>query len=94
MWLIANGHFDFRATPDAPFAKRRFVKGGIGEKHTRKSTALGLSRLAADFPQVFGPNEVIIPWERLLKYNRNIADDGRSAGRIRLQSGSESRRSS
>ena len=73
MWLMAHGYFDFRATPDAPFTKKRFVAGGIGEKHERRSTALGLARLASDFPQVFGPNEVRFPWEQMLKYNREVA---------------------
>jgi hypothetical protein len=72
-WLMANGYLDFRATPDAPFTKKRFQQGGIGTRETRKSTALGLARLAQDFPQVFGPHEVIFPWEHMLKYNRGLA---------------------
>jgi hypothetical protein len=69
-WLIANGFLDFRATPDAPFTKKRFMPGGIGTKDSRKETARGLARIAVDFPEVFGPHEVIIPWEHILKMHR------------------------
>jgi hypothetical protein len=72
-WMIANGFFEFRATPDAPFTKKRFMPGGIGTKESRKETARGLARIGVDFPEVFGPHEVIFPWEKILEYNRGLA---------------------
>lgn len=69
MWLISKGYLQFRATPDAPFNKRRFVQGGIGTKESRGRTAIGLSMLAKDFAPTWGYHEVRIPWEEILKLN-------------------------
>lgn len=70
MWLISKGYLEFRATPDAPFDKRRFVQGGIGTKESRGRSAIGLSMMAKDFAPTWGHLEVRIPWEEILKLNQ------------------------
>jgi hypothetical protein len=70
MWLISKGYLEFRATPDAPFDKRRFVEGGIGTKQSRGRSALGLAMMAKDFAPTWGHLEVRIPWEEILKLNQ------------------------
>lgn len=84
MWLIQQGHLEFRCTPDAPFSKKRFVAGGIGEKETRNRAGIGLSMLARDFADVLGPLEVRIPWEEILKLNMRRKENRRK--RIVLRS--------
>lgn len=70
MWLISKGYLEFRATPDAPFDKRRFVEGGIGTKESRGRSAIGLSMMAKDFAHTWGHLEVRIPWEEIIKLNQ------------------------
>jgi hypothetical protein len=70
MWLISKGFLEFRATPDAPFDKRRFVQGGIGTKESRGRSALGLAMMAKDFAPTWGHLEVRIPWEEIIKLNQ------------------------
>lgn len=70
MWLISKGYLEFRATPDAPFDKRRFVEGGIGTKESRGRSAIGLSMMAKDFAPTWGHLEVRIPWEEIIKINQ------------------------
>lgn len=77
MWMIANGYFHFRCVLEAPFTKKRFVKGGIGEKHERARSALGLAMMAKDFAPFWGSLEVRIPWEELIKLNRNMRKEKR-----------------
>lgn len=69
-YLISKGFFEYRACVQAPFTKKRFVAGGIGERTDRTHTALGLAQLAGDFPQIFGPHEVRFPWSEMIKYNQ------------------------
>lgn len=70
MWMISKGYFHFRCVLEAPFSKKRFAQGGIGEKHERSRSAIGLSMMARDFAKTFGALEVRIPWEEIIKLNK------------------------
>jgi hypothetical protein len=72
-YLLSKGFFEFRACVQSPFTKKRFVAGGIGERSDRRTTATGLAQLAGDFPQIFGPHEVRIPWTDMVNYCRDKA---------------------
>jgi hypothetical protein len=67
MWLMKQGVQYFRATPDAPFTKTRFQKGGIGRKEDRRHTSPGAARILIDFPDVMQHLEVRFPWQEIRK---------------------------
>lgn len=79
LWLLAQGHTEFRACMEAPFTKSRYQPGGQGTLDERAmKCGLAIAKLAGDFPKLVGAVGTLrIPWQHLIT---SIRSGGRITG--------------
>lgn len=86
LWLLSQGHTEFRVCMDAPFTKSRYQHGGQGNLNERaRKCGLAIARLASEFPSFVGAMGTLrIPWQHIIK----TVDDGGTITGNRLVGGS------